>query len=270
MKSNRPANKANSICTGKRDTEGWGCSCTPDINSCHTCSIDSDGAPAQCMVCKNGKALLSGKCVTGSRCAEKGGTVTGKGNFGRVCAVTAGSVRLADGHQGAPVPIKRKPEICRGRKNDLGGECSCTKTIVGCHTCSLKADGSPNQCSKCKNAKALLGNACVSTTECESNGGSVKGKGNFGRTCEGAASGVPVNKALVCSGRKLSKTNEKCWCGTALANCHSCDWPATGKPTKCSKCKNSKVLLNGVCIDATACPSQKVRGNGKFGRVCAP
>lgn len=195
----RPANKANAVCKGKKDAEGRSCSCTPGIRSCHTCSIDSDGAPGQCLTCKNGKALLSGKCVTGAWCAEKGGLVTGTGNFGRVCEITPGSVDPTDGHEGAPAPITNRPEICRGNRNDLGGKCSCSKTIAGCHTCSLTVDGIPKQCSKCKNAKALLGNVCVSATECESKGGSVKGRGNFGRTCEGAANGVLVPEALVSS-----------------------------------------------------------------------
>ena len=191
----RPANKANTVCKGKKDSEGRSCSCTPSIKNCHTCSTDSDGAPSKCTKCKNGKALLSGECVNGARCVDKGGVVKGTGNFGRVCAIGVGLAGSSSYYNGAP--IAKGPKMCKGTKDDLGGKCSCSKVISGCHTCTLTGDGSPDQCSQCKNRKALLANACVSTKACESKGGSIKGKGNFGRACEGVASGTADHEALV-------------------------------------------------------------------------
>ena len=68
--------------------------------SCHTCSVVVNGVGKwkmeSCSLCKSHRYLLDGQCVTESSCSTAGGTVSGKGAFGRRCVAQTAPATTAD------------------------------------------------------------------------------------------------------------------------------------------------------------------------------
>jgi hypothetical protein len=75
-------------CVGKTfEGTTQACSCAQLVvstSNCYSC-VSGGGASAKCLVCKNARVLMDGRCVDDATCEDVGGVPTGAGNFRRTC-----------------------------------------------------------------------------------------------------------------------------------------------------------------------------------------
>ena len=163
-----------------------------------------------------------------------------------------------------------KASKCDGQLSSTGSACSCTPTLIDCNKCTVDAHGVPAVCKRCKNSAALESGQCISQQFCESVGGTVSGKGQFGLKCilPDAADGAPT-ELIQCVGKEDSIGRE-CWCNAKLASCHACWLGTNNKPETCIKCKDGAVLLKEECVSKVTCVASGgvVQGNGQFNLKC--
>lgn len=164
-------------------------------------------------------------------------------------------------------PTHLAKDTCIGRK--LRSSASSCQCLEGCHTCSLKY-GVPFECSLCKNEQYLHNGHCV--PKCPAGFAGI-GRGNFRRKCVPETTTTTtqapttttssfVYEGVCASGKGLR--GEPCKCGDG---CHTCR-SSIKHGSRCVICKNSKYLLDGVCLDS--CPDTHIpEGMGRFQRRCA-
>ena len=257
------------VCNGKAllSDSTSPCTCSP-LSDCHQCNLYNYSnalVPSTCRVCKNGKYLFDGNCI--SLCPN-GTFATGLGTF---------DLRCVNG----PVPIQNASQYnntCDSRVDSYNRSCSC-QPFNSCHSCigngTADTTFTAARCIMCSGSKYLSDGVCVDVCPV---GSSVIGLGTFGLQCDVLTTPTPafnisttVLPPFSCTGRNRSDTGQACACDPAFPNCQDCVFADLGTgswvPQSCSVCKNSKVLLNGQCVDA--CPTGMiVMGKGTFGLYC--
>ena len=191
------------VCTGKLDSNGDACWCGSTCYACTLVGIKSGGYIAGgCNVCKNGRYLLGGVCVTERTCTAATGVPQGNGNFNRACRISEPQLQPPDAARvrmlctgttaseviddavatGAP---SRNPTACRCSNIESGpGE-----GLQDCYACEYwsssisTSTSTGGECITCKNSMALLLGKCQPAADCDAAGGILNGRGRFGITC---------------------------------------------------------------------------------------
>ena len=195
----RTAFSTPAVCMGKATTATPSAECVCG-ESCFSCNWPADadagdagdtvGSAGQCRKCKHSKYLLLGECVLAARCKEAGGTLSGKGSFGRRC-VDAGR---------PSTPSCTEPGDC----SDTDAARLCRSSIFAAYcpcTCPRSACTEPDECgdparglvdaSMCSNA--LLAAHCPCS--CKTGGAPVASAGVQSRGSTGTAIAPSVNAA---------------------------------------------------------------------------
>ena len=138
---------------------------------------------------------------------------------------------------------------------DVNYGCKCAtednSAIAACQICEHRAGEHGEHCTK-----PLHNNRCQES--CDGLDGLIGyAPGNYGRECR---------EPFTCADR-VDEDGDACKCARSVGknNCAVCDY-ATGGVT-CQRCTNSKVLRNGVCVDACQA-TEVVVGSGTDGLEC--
>lgn len=241
------------------------------LSSCHSCEgirYSSEFLPTFCTICKGGRFLHKGQCV--SSCPA-GTQPSGSGTFDLRC-VAVPEDPCAD-ESTAPVGMRFALFSLDLLETDADRE-----SFLASVFSSLSLAGVDTQkiCGVNVTSGSIIvtirarRDAVIELEEAISKGIRVTLR-NITDTA--VATRPPVKRTVaICDAKRLDRDGSFCLCNP-LADCHKCIMEAEGNAPLagaiCLVCKSGKVLLNGECVDR--CPvGMEVRGTGQFNLRCEP